>query len=286
MKPVDELSLGWRTELIFHRFDGEVVAHDDFLLVRTPHSRTFYWGNFLLFDRPPRAGEAAAWRALFHAHIAGRQPESRHIAFGVDGDADFELPPDFAAQGFVKSTAVALTMRPDQLRAPRKAIGAGFTLRPLRLPAEAPQAVDLQVASDMHEFEPAGYRVFRARQMERYGRMAAAGLGHWFGVFAARDDAAEGARLVADCGLFCDRPAAGALGRFQFVSTHPAWRRRGLCSALIHAACRHGFETMGLASLVILADPEDVAIGLYEALGFERDHSLGYIELRPRADAA
>ena len=90
--------------------------------------------------------------------------------------------------------------------------------------------------------------------------------------------------LVADCGSFRDGFGEGSLGRFQFVSTHPAWRRRGLCSALIHAVCRHGFEALGLASLVIVADPDDVAIGLYESLGFERDHRLWYLERRPAAD--
>jgi len=282
VKAIDDLSLGWRTELIFHRFDGEVIARDDCLLVRTPSNPTFYWGNFLLFERPPQDGDAAAWLAAFDTGIAQRQPESRHLAFGVDGDADFALPADFAALGVSKFSAVVLTMTSiGQLRPPRKPFVAGFTRRALRLPGEAPHAVDLQVASDMHGYEPAGYRVFRERQMARYGRMAAAGLGAWFGVFAATD---SGERLVADCGLFRDGHGEGALGRFQFVSTHPDWRRRGLCSALIHAVCRHGFEAMRLSSLVIVADPDDVAIGLYESLGFARDHRLWYLERRPEVD--
>jgi len=42
----------------------------------------------------------------------------------------------------------------------------------------------------------------------------------------------------------------------------------GLGSALVHAVCRHGFDAMRLESLVIIADPQDVAIGVYESLGF------------------
>lgn len=283
MKPIDELSLGWRTELIFHRFDAQVTRRAEYLLIRTPHNPTYYWGNFLLFDRAPRAGDAAAWLATFDAQIALPQPESRHLAFGIDGEIPATLPEDFRALGVNLFPSTVLTMKRDQLRAPRRPLAAGFAIRALRLPQEATLAVALQVASDSQGYEPADYRVFRERQMTRYGRMADAGIGDWFGVFAAT---AQGEALVADCGLFRDGFGPDALGRFQFVSTHPAWRRRGLCSALIHAVCEHGFEAMGLASLVIVADPADVAIGLYESLGFVRDHAMWYIERPTRDDAA
>ena len=104
--------------------------------------------------------------------------------------------------------------------------------------------------------------------------MVRAGMGDWFGVFARADDGSK--VLVADCGLF--RAPDESIGRFQHVVTHPAWRRRGLCSALVHAVCRHGFERMGLETLVIVADPDDVAIGLYESLGFQRGASTWHLE--------
>ena len=35
---------------------------------------------------------------------------------------------------------------------------------------------------------------------------------------------------------------------------------------------------MGLETLVIVADPDDVAIGLYESLGFQRGASTWHLE--------
>jgi hypothetical protein len=56
LKPFEALSLGWRSHLIFPRFDGHVTAREHYLLVRTPHDPTYWWGNFLLFDHAPREG--------------------------------------------------------------------------------------------------------------------------------------------------------------------------------------------------------------------------------------
>jgi len=276
MTPADVPSLGWRTELNFARFDGEVLEREDHLVIRTPSNPTFWWGNFLLFDHAPREGEAARWLACFDAGIASRQADSRHVAFGVIATVPLQMPSEFAAAGFASYESSVLTMQGAQLRAPRKAIDpARFRIEMLALPGQAPLAVELQVASDEGEHLPIegarGYRLFRERQMARYGAMESAGLGHWFGVFTNEGE------LVADCGLFSD----GRLGRFQHVSTHPSWRRRGLCSALVHAVCRHGFDAMRLESLVIIADPEDVAIGVYESLGFARTESTWHMERRP-----
>ena len=266
----DALSLGWQTDLIFARFDAEVRDCGEHLLVRTPANPTFWWGNFLLFDRAPRAGELADWMARFE----GALPEARHRAFGVDTREPFALPEDFAAAGFSLNEATVLTLVPSQLRAAPKTLPDGFRFDVLRLPRDAAAVVDEQVAVDTQRYEPVGYRVFAERQIARYGAMQDAGLGHWFGLWS--DDA-----IAASCGLFRDPARGDGLGRFQYVSTHPRWRRRGLCTALVHAVCRHGFEHMGLRTLVMVADPADVAIGVYESVGFVRGTSAWQLERAP-----
>ena len=278
--PVDRgLSLGWRTDLIFARFDGEVTDRGNHLRVLTPSNPTFRWGNFLLFQHAPGPGDFERWMALFDEEIATPQPASRHRAFGVDVPEHLVLPPEFAAAGFELHEATVLTLTRDRLAAPRKPLAAGVEFRVLELPRDGAAVVDKQMAVDEARFEPVGYRPFAERQMQRYAAMQRAGLGNWLGLVAQADHRPV---LAASCGLFRDPASRDGLGRFQHVSTHPAWRRRGLCTALVHAACRHGFEAMDLRTLAMVADPADVAIGVYESLGFRRGVSAWQFERAPR----
>jgi hypothetical protein len=134
MPSIDRLSLGWRSELIFPRFDAQVIERPDYLLIRTPQNPTFWWGNFLLFDRAPREGDAAVWAAAFEREIVQQQPESRHLAFGVDAPGPIEMPADFAALGLTPMQGAVLTLAPPQPKPPRQALGDGWRIRPLRLP--------------------------------------------------------------------------------------------------------------------------------------------------------
>ena len=272
------LSLGWRTDLLFARFDGQVSDRGNHWRVLTPSNPTFWWGNFLLFQHAPGPGDFERWMALFDEEIATPQPACRHRAFGVDVRERLVPPPEFVAAGFVLNEATVLTLARSQLLAPRE-LPAGVEFRVLELPHDAAAVVDKQVVVDQARHEPVGYRQFAERQMARYAAMQRAGLGHWFGLVATVDGRPV---LAASCGLFRDAARGDGLGRFQVVSTHPAWRRQGLCSALVHATCRHGFEAMDLRTLVMMADPDDVAIGIYESLGFRRGVSTWQFERPPR----
>ena len=279
MSLAQRLSLGWQTDLIFARFDGEVADRGDHLLVRTPGNPTYWWGNFLLFQHAPGAGDLDRWMALFDEQIASPQPASRHRAFGVDMQDRLTLPPEFAAAGFELDEATVLTLTREQLLPAPKPVPDGLEFRVLDLARDSEAVVDKRVEVDAPRHDPVSHRVFARRQMARYAAMQRAGLGHWFGLTARVDGRAV---LVASCGLFRDPARAERLGRFQHVSTHPAWRRRGACTALVHAVCRHGFEAMELRTLVLVADPGDVAIGVYESVGFRRGVSAWQFERAPR----
>lgn len=255
---LSELQPGWRTDFILHRHGALVVERDDCIVVRTPDNPGFYWGNFLLLPRAPADADLAHWRARFAQEISAPQPASQHEAFGINLPPDSARLPRWEAAGFELIETSVLRLRPAQLQAPAKVPSAALEFVVLDLAHDIEAIVALECA-DTHGFEPGAYADYRRRQFQRYAAMAQQGDAAWFGV---RCDGV----LAADCGLMHD----GGLGRFQRVATHPAWRRRGLCTALVHGVSAWGFRHWGLDEILMCADPHDVAIGIYESLGYER----------------
>lgn len=282
MTLASDLSLGWQTDLIFARFDGLVHTCDDHVAVRTPTNPSYWWGNFLIFRQAPQNGDLARWQAAFERAITAHQPQSRHMTFGVDLAGPLALPPDFADAGFELQQTAVLTLSAHQPRVPAARMPEGFAWHVLDVNQHQQAIVAQQVAVDAVRYEIAGYRQFAERQMSRYAAMQAAGLGHWFGM-VARDSMSP--TLAATCGLFRD-PARPGLGRFQYVSTHPAWQRRGLCTALVSATVEFAFAHMHLQQLVIVANPAEHALGIYRSLGFQPAASAWQLERPPPSQAA
>jgi ribosomal protein S18 acetylase RimI-like enzyme len=255
-------SLGYRTDLFFPTFDGQIIDRGSYLVIRTPTNPTFFWGNFLIFAQPPRDGDFEAWRDLF-THEIGTPPGTKHQVFGWDSPEGEEgvLQP-FLEYGFRLERNVVLTSH--ELRKDGNTFGA-LSVRPLQSDPEWLQAVENQVVCWTQEFGEGEYREFRGKQMERYQKMSAAGHGDWYGAFM-------GEKLVADLGLFHNE----GVGRFQSVETHPDYRRRGIAWRLIAEAGSQAMKKYSLHTLVIVAEQDSSAARLYTSLGFEiKEQQLG-----------
>lgn len=260
-------SLGYRTDLIFPRFEGIVTDRGGYLVIRTPANPGHYWGNFLLFAHPPGPDSLAEWTRLFHDEIGSLQPAG-HLAFGWDSpEGERGAVEPFLAGGFRLEENAVLTA---EALFPPPHCNTEIEIRPLSSNAEWAEAVDVHVAVSAEEFSGSGIRPFKALQLARYRRMAEAGRGVWMGAFL------DG-RMVAGLGVFTE----GRLARFQQVGTHPDFRRRGICGTLVYESARYASSTLGAERLVMLADEHYHAGRIYEALGFRRaERQLG-LELRP-----
>ena len=242
-------SLAWRTDLALLRAAGsEVEDHGDHLVVRTPANPTFYWGNFLLLDAPPGPDEAPAWLVAFEKAF----PEAEHRTLGVDGtDVSVDdLAPLRAAGMAIEASTVMTAQAVHEPPHPN----TEAAVRPLATDEDWAQQVELALTDEELE----GGRVFATRRAAAERSLVDQGRGQWFGAFL------DG-RLAASLGLFV---ASEGLARYQGVMTHPDLRGRGLCGTLVHHAARHGFDELGVHTVVMVADPDYLAIRVYRSVGF------------------
>lgn len=242
-------SLAFRTDLALAALAGsEVEDRGDHVVVSTPDNPGYYWGNFLLLPQAPTAAELPAWEAAFVRTF----PRSRHRAYGVAtaGGARADLAA-FEAAGLETDASVVMTATAVH-EPPRPNPDA--TYRPLRSDADWEQQVGLWLAG---EDQPS--RDFVVAKVAAERRMTETGAGAWWGAFA-------GDRMLSSMGVFAASPG---LARFQQVQTHPDARGRGLAGTLLHHVSRYGFDDLGASTLVMVADPDYLAIRIYRSVGFD-----------------
>ena len=260
-------SLAFRTDLALAALAGsEVEDHGDHIAVRTPDNPTYYWGNYLLLAEAPTAETLPDW---LRRPSRARSRASGTAPYGVatsDGSRD-DLAA-FAAAGFETDAATVMTATAvhEPPRPNREA-----TYRPLRTDADWAQQVELWLAGD-----DVTSREFVVAKVAGERRMAEVGEGAWWGAFV-------GDRLLSSMGLVAASPG---LARFQQVQTHPDARGRGLAGTLVHEVSRYGFDDLGATTLVMVADPDYLAIRIYRSVGFTDSETQLQAERRRPQTAA
>jgi ribosomal protein S18 acetylase RimI-like enzyme len=265
---VEISSLGYRTDLLLLALGGsEVVDAGDCTIVRTPANPTFWWGNFLLLPSAIGAGELAGWLEVF-----GRTfPEAKHVAFGIDSvDGAAGDEGELTAAGFEVERSTVMTARSV---VPPARPNTASAYRFLSGDDDWDQVVGLSLAANPMDLD--GYEDFVRRREAAHRGVVEAGHGQWFGAF-------DGERLQASLGLLTD---GSGVARFQDVQTHPDDRGHGIASTLVHTASTYGFDELKAETLVMVADPDYLAIRIYRALGFEGTETQVQVT-KPPAKAA
>ncbi|HEX5118645.1 MAG TPA: GNAT family N-acetyltransferase [Pseudonocardiaceae bacterium] len=259
-------SLGYRTDLALLRLGGTLIEdRGDHLAVMTPDNPTYWWGNFLLLHEVPTTQAAAqAWLNRFTATF----PNAEHRALGFDGRNGTVAELDwFSRQGFTSEALVVLTAT--EVTPPASRNGQA-EYRPLSSDEDWQQSVELRMRCN-ETYEPIAHRQYVTATVRTNRALTEAGHGHWFGAFL-------GDQLVSQMGLFA---VDGELARFQSVETDPDHRRQGLAGSLLHEVSRYGLTELGADQLVMVADPDYVAIDLYRSVGFTETETQLQVERPP-----
>lgn len=259
------LSDALRSELIFLPRSGGAARIDDCIVLRTPDNPTYWWGNTLVFDQAPVAGDLMRWTQLFEAHVRLEQPASRHTTFSWTGTERGCVKP-FIDAGYTLLESVVLTAdRDTTIRAPHE----NRTTHIASLgPSDWIALRDLLIETRENHHSLAGYAEFAERRIATWRGLGEAGQGAWFGAWQSIDDKL---RLASALGVFVEArrgPDDRRVGRFQHVVTHPAARRQGLAGTLVAHASRHAFDELDADTLLIIAAEHDDARRVYQSTGY------------------
>ncbi len=268
-------SLVWATDIDVLPVDRVTVRRDDHLLVRSPSNPAHWFGNLLVFDDPPRAGDRRRWEERFAAAFVD-EPAIRHQTFcwdRIDG-ALGQARAEFESAGYVLERTVGLIAPPAQVR-PHPRANREVAIRALQPGGDGElwdQVVEIQVAARDPERTPeAAHREYTRRRLADLRALFAAGRGAWY--VALLGDA-----VVGSCGVV----VTAGRGRFQAVDTVAGHRGRGICSRLVVEAAHHAASAHGAQRLVIAADAGYHALGIYESLGFRAVERVAAVCRPPR----
>ena len=254
-------SLGYRTDLLLLELSGSVFEdRGEYVVVRTPDNPGFWWGNFLLYRTPFAPGDTKARTETFRQEF----PDAEHVALGIDSvDAEIGAEDELIAAGFDVDRSVVMTA--SEVVEPRRP-NEEATYRLLSSDDDWEQLVQQSLATATMTVDE-DYVLFTRRKLAAKRALVEAGHGTWFGAF-------DGDRLQSSLGLMFD---GKGLARFQNVQTSLEDRDRGLASTLVHRASTYGLSEGGARTLVMVADPEYLAIRIYRALGFDdTETQLGF----------
>jgi ribosomal protein S18 acetylase RimI-like enzyme len=252
-------SLSYRTDLMIRAAEGsQIIDHGDCIAVHSPANPSHWWGNFLLL--PAQAELPGPWLSRFAAEF----PAAGHAALGVDSVDGASVSSDaLLALGFSRDLTMVLTS-PEPL--PPAHPNHAAQIRRLAGADDWRQSAELWLAC-ADDDDPGVDAEFLAGRAAARRLLSDTGRGAWFGAFA-------GSQLVAQLGIVADETG---LARYQDVETHRAYRRQGLAGTLVYQAGQFARTALAARTLVICADPDGPAIGVYRSAGFAgTETAVGY----------
>ncbi len=247
-------SLGRKTDLIFSRFEGQVIDRGDYIVIKTPSNPNFYWGNFIIFSKEPKPGDFKLWKSIFDEEFDSYSGIN-HYTFTWDTD-EKGVYDEFLKDGFEFDSGVVLTT---ERLVPPQYKNDLIKIRKIESEKSWKEVIELQVKCADPKFLNDHYREFKEAQFRNYKTMSDAGKGYWFGAYI--DEV-----LVADLGIFFE----GEVARYQSVETDPKFRKQGICANLVYQVGQFAFEKLGVKTLVMEADPNYHAARIYESVGFQK----------------
>jgi hypothetical protein len=247
-------SLELSTNFIFAKYSGKIVNKAEYTMVQTPAQPNYYWGNYIVFKTPPKAGSLKHWTEIFNREFT-YYSEPNHYTFTWQSQEQGDCSEFLNANFELDSTTVLTSSNPK----PPPFQNQNLLVRKIVSDKDWNDVVQLQLLCKDDKYSTESYTSYIVPQMKTYRKMTESNMGNWFGAFL--ND-----KLVGDLGIFYE----GQLARFQSLGTHPDFRRQGICGTLVFQSSQIALKEFGVKQLVMVADTNYHAARIYESVGFNR----------------
>jgi ribosomal protein S18 acetylase RimI-like enzyme len=274
-------SLVYATDIDVLAQNKLLTRRDGYWRIESPGNPTFWWGNLLLFDKPPAAGDRERWERTFDREFAA-VCGIRHKVFAWDSpEGDHGAAATEFTKPYVVEQSIGLVAAGDGIRPHRRA-NSELEVRMLDPRAgydeDLWQAVlELQLAQMLSEpwaaeLGDAYTGVYRKRRNTELREIFRAGRGAWYVALLDGEVAGSLGIVVTD-----------GRARYQSVDTAARFRGRGVATRLVVEAAAMASAQQPIDHYVIVADPDYHALGIYESVGFKRSQRAVGVMLAPGA---
>ncbi len=248
-------SLGLTTELIFMDDNCSIIDRGSYTVIKTPSNPSYFWGNYLVFDKPPINGDFNKWHKIFDEEFKSYPTKPKHYLFAWETESTNQDLTAFKNAYYKYEKGVALSTT--KINPPPK-INNEVEVKKISIKDHLQEIIQHHKACADPSLVTAYYDEFKEKQFNNYIRLVDEGRGHWFGAFLNN-------KLVADLGIF----HKDGVARYQLVGTHPDYRRQGICGTLVYKAGLVALTEYNAKTLVMVADDDYHAARIYESVGFK-----------------
>ena len=243
-------SLGLRTDIMFFKFQNNVIEKQDYIVITTPENPTFFWGNMLIYPKKLNVDCFERWNKDFKKEFHHIK-EIEHITFAWEEAGDIQEIKKFIDNGFEYNESLILISNKNKIKLMFQ--NNHIVCRRITTEIQWKNLIEFQVLNNT-DFRVEEYHSFIQKRFKNYRNLSKAGHGHWYGAYL-------NGKLVSDLGLFWEE----GLARFQNIKTISEFRKRGISQTLINFAVHDS----GCSNFVIEAEEDGPALNMYKSIGFE-----------------
>ncbi len=183
--------LGYQTDFFFLS-ESKFTQRPNYLGVLTKQNPTFFYGNFLLLDNPPKENSRKDLELEFDQFFTG-QEERYHYTFCWKGAAGKPYT-EFIEAGYELNESSVLIANKSELVRPNK-LNEEVQIREFKSEEDWLNWVELELKERPPGHEEQAHRKYLKRKVEAYLKLNKQGLGNFYGAYLNKE-------LVASAGLF------------------------------------------------------------------------------------